>query len=50
MLNEPYQPCVADRVEERPDIRVKDPIDPPLPQPVRERVQRIVLSALRPDP
>jgi hypothetical protein len=39
-----------DRVEERPNIRVEDPIDPPLPQPVRERVQRIVLSTLRPEP
>jgi hypothetical protein len=46
MLNKPYQLCVADRVEERPNIRVEDPIDPPLPQPVRERVQRIVLSTL----
>ena len=50
MLNEPDQPCMADRVEERPDIHVEGPIDPPLPQPVRERVQRIVLSALRPEP
>jgi site-specific DNA recombinase len=50
MLNKPYQPCMADRVEERPNIRVEDPIDPPLPQPVRERVQRIVLSTLRPEP
>src|SRR5271165_2223393 len=50
MLNEPYQPRMADRVEERLDIRVEDPIDPPLPQPIRERVQRIVLSTLRPEP
>jgi tetratricopeptide (TPR) repeat protein len=40
---------VADRVEERPDIRVEDPIDPLLPQPVRQRIQRIVLSTLRPE-
>jgi hypothetical protein len=25
-------------------------VDPPLPQPIRERVQRIVLSTLRPEP
>src|ERR1700693_3906793 len=50
MHNKPYQPCMADRVEERPNSRVEDPIDPPLPQPVRERVQRIVLSTLRPEP
>ena len=25
-------------------------MDPPLPQPIRERVQRIVLSTLRPEP
>ena len=41
---------MADRVEERPNIRVEDPVDPPLPQPIRERVQRIVLSTLRPEP
>ena len=28
----------------RSDILVEDPPDPPLPQPIRGRIQRIVLS------
>ncbi len=37
-------------IEERPDVGVADPVDPPLPQPIRKRVQRIVLSAPGPEP
>ena len=47
VLDEPDQPVLADRVEERPDVGVEDPVDPLLADPERERVQRIVLATLR---
>ena len=45
MLQEPDQPIVADRVEERPDIGIKNPADVASLDPIRERVQRVVLAA-----
>ena len=37
-------------IEERPDIGVENPVDPSLPQPIGERVQRVMLSASGPEP
>jgi hypothetical protein len=44
VLDEAQQPFSAERVEERPDVGVQNPVDPALPDPERERVQRIVLA------
>jgi site-specific DNA recombinase len=44
MLDETNQPVMVDHVEERPDVRVKDMPDVTSLDPVRERVQRIVLA------
>ena len=50
VLDEPDQPSLADRVEERLDVGVEHPVDAPPPDPERERVQRVVLAALRSEP
>src|SRR6202049_1370644 len=49
MFQKPYQPIVTDRVEERTDIGIEHPVDPSLPQPEGERVQRVVLAASGPE-
>ena len=45
VFDESDQPFSAKRIEERLDIGVKDPVDFARLDPVRERVQGIVLSA-----
>src|SRR5215469_8313648 len=45
MLDEPYQPLWADRIKEGSDVGIKYPVDLACPDPIRERVQRIVLAA-----
>jgi site-specific DNA recombinase len=50
VLQEADQPLVADPVEERPDVGVEDPADVASLDPVRERVQRVVLAAPGPEP
>jgi hypothetical protein len=40
VLQEPHQPRVAHAVEERLDIGIQDPVDPPSVDPDHERVQR----------
>ena len=49
MFQKPYQPIVTDRVEERTDIGISHRVDPSLPQPEGERVQRVVLAASGPE-
>jgi hypothetical protein len=50
VLDEPDQPVVADRVEERPEVGVEDPVDPLPGDPGGERVQRVVLTTPGPEP
>src|SRR5277367_2341908 len=47
MLDESDQPVTADLVEKGLPVAIKHPVDPPLPDPERERVQRLMLVALR---
>src|SRR5208282_1678865 len=50
VFHEPYQPLSADRVEERSDVGVYDPVDLACSDPIRQRVQRVVLAASRSEP
>src|SRR5437667_12525139 len=50
MFDEADQPCMTDRIEERPDVGVENPSDVASFDPVRERVQRIVLAPPRTEP
>ena len=47
MLDETDQPFPADLVEKGLNVAVEHPVDPPLPDPERERIQRLMLAALR---
>src|ERR1700704_4911063 len=47
MLDEPDQPFPADLVEKGLDVTIEHPVDPPLPDPKRERIQRLMLAAFR---
>ena len=47
MLDEADQPIPADLVEKGLNVAIEHPIDPPLPDPERERIQRLMLVALR---
>ena len=47
MLDEPDQPFPADLVEKGLNVAIEHPVDPPLPDPERERIQRLMLAALR---
>src|ERR1700681_584710 len=47
MLDEPNQPFLADLVEKGLNVAIEHPVDPPLPDPERERIQRLMLVALR---
>lgn len=49
MFEETDQPFVADRIEERAQIGVDDPIHLLRADRVRERVKRIVLATPRPE-
>ena len=50
MLDKAGQPLPADFVEEGLNVTVEDPIDPLLPDPERQRIERLVLVALRSEP
>src|SRR5262245_1978467 len=45
MFNEPDQPFMTHRVDERPDVGIESPVDPAPANPERERVQCIMLTA-----
>jgi site-specific DNA recombinase len=47
MLDETDQPFPADLVEKGLNVAIEHPVDPPLPDPERERIQRLMLVALR---
>src|SRR4029077_4800995 len=47
MLDETDQPFPADLVEKGLNVTIEHPVDPPLPDPERERIQRLMLAALR---
>jgi hypothetical protein len=46
---EPQQPVMAHAVEERPCVGIDDPVHLPAVNPGRQRIQRIVLAAPRPE-
>src|SRR5205823_3147404 len=50
VLDEPDQPLLADRIEERPDIGVQYVVHLPLGDPHYQGVQRIMRSASGPEP
>jgi site-specific DNA recombinase len=50
VLDEAGEPFVAHRVEEPGDVGVQDPVHLTRLDPDRERIQRIVLAASRPEP
>jgi len=50
MLDESHQPVTADLVEKGLNVAVEHPVDPPLPNPERECIQRLMLVALRSEP
>ena len=47
MFDEADQPILADLVEKGLNVAIEHPVDPPLPDPERERIQRLMLAALR---
>jgi site-specific DNA recombinase len=47
MLDETNQPFPADFVEKGLNVAIEHPVDPPLPDPERECIQRLMLVALR---
>src|SRR5262245_21328470 len=50
MFDEADQPGLADLVEKGLDVAIKHPVDAPPPDPERECIQRLVLTALRSEP
>jgi len=46
MLDEADQPILADLVEKGLNVAIEHPVDPSLPDPERERIQRLMLGAL----
>ena len=46
-LDETDQPILADLVEKGLNVTIEHPVDPPPPDPERERIQRLMLAALR---
>jgi hypothetical protein len=49
VFEKPRHPPVIDFIEERAKVRIYDPVHLPAPDPDRKSVQRIVLSAPRPE-
>jgi hypothetical protein len=47
MLDETDQPILADFVEKGLNVSIEHPVDPPPPDPERERIQALMLVALR---
>ena len=50
MFNKADQPIPADFVEKGLNVTIEHPVDPLLPDPERQRIQRLVLVALRSEP
>src|ERR1700721_3775954 len=50
MLDEADQPLLVNLVEKGLNVAIEYPVDPPLPDPERERIQRLMLVALRSEP
>jgi len=50
MFDEADQPRLADFVEKGMDVTIKHPVDAPPTDPERERIQRLMLTALRSEP
>jgi len=50
VLDELHQPSVVEGVEETTDVGIEHPVHLLRHQPRRERVQRVVLAASRPEP
>jgi hypothetical protein len=50
MLNKADQPIAANFVEKGLNVTIEYPVDPPLADPERERIQRLVLIAFRSEP
>jgi hypothetical protein len=50
MFDEAHQPRLADLVEKGLDVAIEHPVDAPPADPERERIQRLVLIALRSEP
>src|SRR6202048_2738555 len=50
MFDEAHQPRLADLVEKGLDVAIEHPVDTPPADPERERIQRLVLIALRSEP
>src|SRR5258708_68876 len=47
MLDEADQPILVNLVEKGLNVAIEDPVDPPLPDPERERIPRLMLVTLR---
>jgi hypothetical protein len=47
MLDEADQPLLVNPVEKGLNVAIEYPVDPPLPDPERERIQRLMLVTLR---
>src|SRR5215831_15756238 len=50
MFDEAHQPRLADLIEKGLDVAIEHPVDAPPADPERERIQRLVLIALRSEP
>jgi hypothetical protein len=50
MFDEAHQPRLADLVEKGLDVAIEHPVNAPPADPERERIQRLVLIALRSEP
>ena len=47
MFDEADQPILVNLVEKGLNVAIEYPVDPPLPDPERERIQRLMLVTLR---
>ena len=50
MFDEPDQPILANLVEKGLNVAIKDPVDLPVPNSERERIQRLMLVTPGPEP
>src|SRR5215210_8842542 len=50
VLEKPQQPAVIKTAEEVADVRVEHPVDLPVIDPGRQRIQRVMRRASRPEP
>jgi hypothetical protein len=49
MFEEPHHPSMIERVEKRLDVGVEHPVHPSLVEPTPECIQRLMLTAPRPE-